>query len=615
MSLPPIVSEAAKRIRPGIFRRSQLPVLLVLLALLTCCIIFAWTTRDAMTHLSFLPGRGQTLASQAAKKTIVDLTPWQTAQTLAALAVTAEEIQYAREAEHLADHAVDQAFAAALRQATIQAQHRNLVGPALTLAQKVDQLEQVVNQDQATVRQLTPEPGTKSPNLDDTDLEIAKAQLQLDSDQLDDAQEDLARASGDQRSQIQAELAAHEAAMKKYDNQSRGNGQIAVLSVGGVGTLAGRLRAWNRQRSRRSLIEQAIEQTQNDIRTLTDQHNALEAHANGIVPAASNPDDRSAMLAAIKDRSAERQLLTIYDDRIQTAQQLVAVYTKWSAQVDRQHRILGHLILQSFAWILFILVCMVLGDAGVRRILSYPKLERRQAQTLRMLFALAVQAVGMVLILIVLFGTPHETPTILALTTAALTFALQDFILAFLGWFVLMGKRGIRIGDCVEINGVSGEVIEVGLMRTTLLETGNLADRGYPTGRSISFMNGFAIRGVYFNFSTSSQWMWDQISVAVPASVDTHVTVERILNAVEADTQENARLAEQEWNRGAHGQSLAKFRTDPAVNLRPSGSGVDLEVRYVTRASERFEMRNRIYRRVFNLLHEPAAEAEPQPAT
>src|SRR5205807_8942960 len=144
-------------------------------------------------------------------------------------------------------------------------------------------------------------------------------------------------------------------------------------------------------------------------------------------------------------------------------------------------------------------------------------------------------------------------------------------VLAFFGWFVLMGKRGILVGDWAEINGVSGEVIEVGLMRTTLLETGNLAERGTPTGRRISFMNRFAIRGQYFNFSTSGQWMWDQISVSIPPAVDTHSATERILLAVQEETRENARIAEQEWKRGTHGQDLRRFRTDPAVNLRPSG--------------------------------------------
>ena len=618
MEFPQVVPATAQKLRAQLFKRTRNTVLLVLSALFVLCVVYAWITRDAMTHLFFLPGQGPNRASSV-KRTIVDLSPWQTAQTLAALVVTAEETQYAREAEHLADHEVDQAFAAALRQATIQAQRRTLTGDALALSKRVEQLQQTVNQDQAMVRQLTPPPSSaagaqKEAADDDTDLGIAKAQLQLDSDELDDAQEDLARASGDQRAQIQGELASHEVAMQKYDSESRLGGQIAVLAAGRFSTLAGRLGAWNRQRTRYQLLQQALEQTQNDIRTLTDQHNALEAQANASAPAAAaSGGDRTAKLASIKDRTAERQLLAIYDDRIQTEQQLATVYTKWSTQVLRQHRILQHLILQSTAFIILILICMLLGDALIRRLMSRTVLDRRQAQTLRMVLELAVQVVGVLLILFVIFGVPHETPTILGLTTAALTIALQDFVLAFFGWFVLMGKRGIRVGDWVEINGVAGEVVEVGLMRTSLLETGTLGDRGFPTGRRISFMNSFAIRGQYFNFSTTGQWMWDGITVAVPPSVDTLAVTDRILRSVQEETEENARLAEKEWKRGTQGQDLSRFRTDPAVNLRPSGSGVDVEVRYVTRASERFEMRNRLYRRVLNVLREPAAEPQPQP--
>src|SRR4051794_11451360 len=177
MSLPPVFPDAAKKIRSRMFKRTRDTLLLVLSALLILCLTFVWVTRDAMSHFSFLPVRGSSRAT-AAKKTIVDLSPWLTAQTLAALAVTAEETQYAREAEHLADHEVDQAFAAALRQATIHAQHRTLTGDALALSKKVDQLQQLVNQDLAVVRQLTPPDEGKGsdPSNDDTNFEIAKAQ-------------------------------------------------------------------------------------------------------------------------------------------------------------------------------------------------------------------------------------------------------------------------------------------------------------------------------------------------------------------------------------------------------------------------------------------------------
>jgi small-conductance mechanosensitive channel len=101
---------------------------------------------------------------------------------------------------------------------------------------------------------------------------------------------------------------------------------------------------------------------------------------------------------------------------------------------------------------------------------------------------MGIQVVGLLLILLVVFGWPQQISTIVGLVTAGLTIAMQDFILAFFGWFVLMGKNGIRIGDWVEIDGVGGEVTEIGLMSTTLLETGDLSERGHPTGRRITFL-------------------------------------------------------------------------------------------------------------------------------
>jgi hypothetical protein len=111
-------------------------------------------------------------------------------------------------------------------------------------------------------------------------------------------------------------------------------------------------------------------------------------------------------------------------------------------------------------------------------------------------------------VLLFIFGAPSQTPTILGLATAGLTIIFQDFILAFFGWFILMGKNGIRVGDWVEINGVGGEVVEIGLFRTALLETGNWTDKGHPTGRRVTFINNFAHRPV-LPASPPRQWMWD----------------------------------------------------------------------------------------------------------
>ena len=217
----------------------------------------------------------------------------------------------------------------------------------------------------------------------------------------------------------------------------------------------------------------------------------------------------------------------------------------------------------------------------------------------------SVQLIGALLILIVIFGTPRQTPTVIGLATAGLTVVLKDFIVAFFGWFVLMGKNGVRVGDWVEINGVGGEVVEVGLLRTTLLETGNWAESGRPTGRRVAFMNSYAIEDHYFNFSTTGQWLWEELHVALPSEKDPYALREAIRGAVEEITREDIDRATREWMRLSqlHG-SLSTLSASPTVELRPTG-GLEVVIRYITRAQDRFEMRSRLNQRLLAILHAP----------
>ncbi|MDE3106235.1 MAG: mechanosensitive ion channel family protein [Acidobacteriota bacterium] len=563
----------------------------------------SWLTRDSVASFSFLSRSNRTAAAQ---HTLVDQTPWQTIQALVPLAVTQEELDYAHQAQRLADHEVDQAFAAALRQATLQ--QRTLTGEAQALATKVAQLQQTVKDDDALVAQLTPHPvdNNAAAPPDSDDLAVAKQQLGLDQDELADAQQDLARASGDQRSRIQQELTAREAAMAKFDAEQTSNtGQVAVLSAQQYRTLAHLVRAWLNQRSRFQLLQQAQQQSLADASTLAAQHNTLEASA-GVATVANPSDTTQTRLATITLKRQQHQLLSIYDDRIQTLQQLTGIYSRWSAQVQVQHRLLLHLILQRMITILIVVMLAIVADAFVGRLTRQNGLDHRRMATLRTMLQLAVQLLGLLVVAMLVFGPPAQMPTIIGLVTAGLTVVLQDFIVAFFGWFVLMGKHGIRVGDTVEINGVSGEVVEVGLFRTTLLETGNWTDTGHPTGRRVSFINSFAIRGQFFNFSTAGQWMWDEISLSIPSEQDTYAKIERIHQVVVQQTEKDSTLAEAEWQRSGRHNSLLQFTAEPDINLRPASAGVELIVRYVTRASERFETRNRLYQSLLAVLQQNA---------
>jgi small-conductance mechanosensitive channel len=594
----------------------------VSLAVLVLATAGSFMTRGAMEHLPFLHAQKAGWGGAAVPHGIVDQRPWQTAETLAALAVSAEEREFAREAERLADHEVDQAFAQSLRQAS--GETRELKGEALTLQHRVTELQHTVKDDQARVAALTPKGGpaaggtagsTSGGGAEGDDLEIAKAQLGLDQDELSDSMEDLARKSRDQRGKIQQELSSREAAMKKYDAQAAGDGgQTAVISAEQYNTLAGQISAWWAQRSRRQLIEQAEQLARADVAALTADRTrvgaeAKEAEANAAVSKAAG-ESSSDRVKELQRMAARQNILNIINDRLGAQQQLVTLYVRWGKQVELQHKMVLHLMLQSLIWIAAIFLLAMFAGWALEVALDRMWQDQRQRQTLKTILNLGTQLIGLLLVLMVIFGTPQQMPTILGLATAGLTLVFQDFILAFCGWFVLMGRNGIRVRDWVEIDGVGGEVVKVGLFRTWLLETGNWTANGHPTGRRVSFLNGFAIRGKYFNFSTAGQWMWDEIKVSIPPGAQAYPLIEKIREATVKATEADAKMAEQEWKRVTHEEGLPRFSATPSVDMRPAGAGVDIVVRYVTRAAVRLETRNRLFGTVVELMLGAREEGE-----
>jgi small-conductance mechanosensitive channel len=585
---------------------------MVSLAVVVLCLIGSFMTRGVMEHLPFLHGQKTGWNAAPRPYGIVDQRPWQTAKTLTALAVSAEELEFAREAERLADHEVDQAFAQSLRQAS--AETRELTGASLKLQQRVTELQQTVKEDQQRVAALTAKTAPASspaagsaPAIAPTgdDLDVAKAQLSLDQEELADSMEDLARASGDHRGKIQQELTAHQAELKKYNLQASGSdGQTAVISAGQYKTLAGQIAEWWALRSRQQLIAQAEQLARADVAALTADNARLEPEAEAAEAAAAKAagESGSTRVKALQSVATQRTILSILDDRLAAQQQLVTLYDRWGNQVQLQLKILAHLMLQSLTLIAVIVLLTILAGWGLQVLFDRMSRDRRQRQTLRIILNLGTQVVGLLLVLLVIFGTPQQMPTILGLATAGLTVVFQDFILAFCGWFVLMGRNGIRVGDWVEIDGVGGEAVEIGVFRTWLLETGNWTANGHPTGRRVSFLNGYAIHGKYFNFSTAGQWMWDEIKVSIPPGTEAYPLIDKIRDAAVKATEADAKMAEEEWKRVTHEEGLPQFSAKPSVDIRPAGGGVDIVVRYVTRAGVRLETRNRLFGTVVELM-------------
>src|SRR5215472_10975473 len=572
-------------------------VLLLVLLILAASGLLVWTRDGALPAES---------ASHSDKNQLVDQSPLQTAHVMAALAASTEEQRFAQEALRLGDHEVDLAFADAVRDA---AEHP--VKPTAETHQLVTRLSESEARVKAgsdrlerLKKQIAAAPERDKDNLEQQS-DLAQAQLELDQDALEDAREDLARAGGDPQSKIQRLLEEHEATQHQSGS---GNTPAASSSTPNylAETLLAQFSAWRSLRVKQRQLAQARAESLTAAEALKERHNALEKHVaeeNAVAENTPASAGAATTLAGLRHRSADQKSLADLDKRIQDQQELAQNYGAWASLVGSRLQVVERGIIQSGLWILLIVLLVYLIDRVIDRFFGELDSEHRNLRTLRLVVRFAAQVAGVLLILLVVFGAPNQMPTILGLAGAGLTVALKDFIVGFFGWFVLMGRNGIRVGDWVEINGVGGEVVEVGLLKTVLLETGNWTDSSHPTGRRVSFVNSFAIEGHFFNFTTSGQWMWDELKILIPPSQDPYPVIDGLQKIIEQETAANASRAEAEWQETTTKYRAKTLKALPGINVQPTGSGVEVRVRYITRAYERHEARRRLYEAVLEMLH------------
>jgi small-conductance mechanosensitive channel len=562
---------------------------------------------------------GKTLAPQ---HSLVDQRPLQTARRMAALAGTPEEQAQAQAAVKVADHEVDLAFFDALR--TAEQNPPPLSPEAKAIAARKAKAEVTVKEDQENItvltRKLAAAPDSQKDNLQDQ-IDVAKAQAGLDQDELDDIAGQLEQAGGDPQAKIKRLQDEHEAG--DHNTPAIGSAVNVHEQDYQAHTLLSVFRAWQGLREKKAQLQSARNETTEKETYLTKKHNDLAAQvekdkenreaakvqARGFSTsnkAASRDESAASAKAAldlIKQYTLDQKNLADRGRRLQDEQDLNDIYASWLMLIETRERAALHRLIESILWILLVLLVVYAADRLIEHLFTGMTAENKRIDTLRAVVKFAAQAIGVIAILFIVLGMPTQTTTVLGLAGAGLTVAMKDFIVAFFGWFVLMGRNGIRVGDWVEINGVGGEVVEVGLLKTVLLETGSWTDAGHPTGRRVSFVNSFAIEGHFFNFTTSGQWMWDELQVQIPSSQDPYPIIDGIQKLVEKETSANVGKAEAEWQEATSRYRVKALSATPGINVVPTGSGIQVNVRYITRVYERHDVRKRLYEAVVELMH------------
>ncbi|MEA3174888.1 MAG: hypothetical protein QOF42_2299 [Gammaproteobacteria bacterium] len=577
-------------------------ILAVILALLLIVAGAAWWKTAPPTVKS----RTKTVAAVTSTN-LVDESSYATAQRLGLLAQTEDERSLSQLTLRIADHELDLAFTAALRD--VEAHPPALNSDAALIQARISKSQALLDADQQRVTQLTAALAQAKVAQKDAlqdELDLTQSQLELDKDELDEASQDLVDAGGNPRQQIETMVQEHAAQTKAHPAAATPAAAAPPGAAFQNGSLD-KFKAWRRIKQKQQDLADAQDAADQKAQALVERRATLAGslhNAKGGISASvpRSHEDAAALLGQTKSLSADQKILTIQDRRITDQHQLSRAYQQWSALVAAEAEEAEHQLLSNALIIVAIALALLLFDQWLQHLLDNPKLDRRQVETLRSITRAALRVVGILIILLIVIGAPSQFGTMIGIVGAGLTVALKDFIVAFFGWLVLMGRNGIRLGDWVEINGVSGEVTELGMFHTVLLETGNWSDSGHPTGRRVTFTNSFAIEGHYFNFSTSGQWLWDELKVVVPAGSDPYPIVEAITKQVGEVTAESARQAEQEWHKAVPAGRGKSFSGQPGVNVKPVVGGVEISVRYITRANERFLLRAKLYQSAVDLL-------------
>jgi len=593
-------------------------VVIVLLVLATAWGIWR-TTQDSTESGS---GKGP---AKGHVQTLVDQRPLKRAQRLAQQATTHDEKPLAQEALRLADYDVDLAFAEAIRDARMHPPPLSPEAKAdkarLDKAQKVLESEQ--ERSKTLAEQLAKAPANKQDAIS-ADLIQAEADADLAQDELDDAKHDFEQAGGDPVDRIQA--------MKKEHEDTAHNTPNAIPTAQEQPEQFGlfhRVVAWKQLHDKQMLLWRIKARTEEEILAVEAKHNALESQVESekasepelshhakqgnaaptgqhVSAADKSQTDTAALLKKTHQLTEDQKTLESYDRRIETKKELASVYAQWIELVVSRQKDEVHRALQGVTIILVIALIGIFFSSWLDSLVKRLTMDRRQVESLRTVVRVSSQILALFLIALVIAGPPGQLGTFLGLAGAGLTVALKDFIVGFIGWFVLMGKNGMRLGDWVEINGVTGEVVQIGPFHTVLLETGNWTASGHPTGRRVTFTNSFAIEGHYFNFSTSGQWLWDELQVVLPTGQDPYPTIDAIRKKVEELTNQSAQEAEREWKVAAGSRELSAISVAPVVDVKPVLGGTQLVVRYITRANERSTLRTKLNLAAVELLGAPA---------
>ena len=181
---------------------------------------------------------------------------------------------------------------------------------------------------------------------------------------------------------------------------------------------------------------------------------------------------------------------------------------------------------------------------------------------------------------------------------AGVAVALQDMLASIAGAFSIGFSKLYALGDRVQIGDTRGDVIDIGLLRTTLLETGNWVSGDLYNGRIVRIPNSTVLKGSVFNYSQGFQFIWDEIKVLFTTTSDCQLAREMLLRVAKEAIGEYLVEAQTSWKAMSDNYRSANPPLDPTVALVVNAGRLEFTVSYVVDYTKRIAMQDQLFTKI-----------------
>jgi len=217
---------------------------------------------------------------------------------------------------------------------------------------------------------------------------------------------------------------------------------------------------------------------------------------------------------------------------------------------------------------------------------------------LRKIFSMLSIVFSLAAIMTIWVIDPQALVVSYGLLAAGLAIALQDVFRNMAGGLIVYVQAPYRVGDRVLIKDVVGDVIDISMMYTVLLELREWVDGDQATGRLVMVPNGHLLSGNVYNYTKDNNFLWDEIVVPVPYDSDWRRVSEAVQSLVERETAKVMELASDELSSMMGKYYLTAREVRPKVYLALTSNYLELHVRFICMTRERRETSSELSRMI-----------------